>query len=130
MNRQLFYKEFGRLLYALAAVDGRVAPKEAEALKRVVKEQLVPHELFRDHFGSDHAFTTEFEFDVLVDRKADADACFESFIAYMSQHRDEQHAALDRTILAAAEEVAQAFHGVNKKELGYLIELRKAMAKH
>ena len=67
---------------------------------------------------------------MLVDRKADAAECFDSFIAYMSQHRDEQHVALDRTILRAADEVAQAFHGVNKKELVYLVELRKAMAKH
>ena len=48
----------------------------------------------------------------------------------MSQHRDEKNMALDRTILRAADEVAHAFHGVNKKELGYLIELRKALAKH
>ncbi len=129
MNRQLFYKEFGRLLYALAAVDGQVSTKEVATLKRIVKEQLVPHELFKDHYGSDQAFTTEFEFDVLLDRSADADACFDSFLAYMSQHRDEQHMALDRTILRAADEVANAFHGVNKKELGYLIELRKVMAK-
>jgi uncharacterized tellurite resistance protein B-like protein len=130
MNRQLFYKEFGRLLYALAAVDGQVSTKEADTLKRIVKERLVPHELFKDHFGSDQAFTTEFEFDVLVDQDADADACFDSFIAYMSQHRDEKHVGLDHAILRAADEVANAFHGVNKKELGYLVELRKALAKH
>ena len=64
-----------------------------------------------------------------METSADAAACFDSFIAYMSQHRDEQHMALDRTILRAADEVAHAFHGVNKKELAYLIELRKVMAK-
>lgn len=106
-----------------------MSTKEVDTLKRIVKERLVPHELFKDHFGSDQAFTTEFEFDVLVDQGADADACFESFIAYMSQHRDEKQVALDHTILRAADEVANAFHGVNKKELGYLMELRKSMAK-
>ena len=41
MEAQLFYKELGRLLYAGAAVDGTVSPKEVETIKRVVKERLV-----------------------------------------------------------------------------------------
>ena len=65
MQAQLFYKELGRLLYAVAAVDGTVSPKEVETIKRVVKKRLVPVEAGMDHFGSDQAYITEFEFDVL-----------------------------------------------------------------
>ncbi|MCB0791751.1 MAG: hypothetical protein H6595_08875 [Flavobacteriales bacterium] len=129
MNHQLFYKELGRLLYAIAAADGVVQDKEVATLKRVVKEQLVPTEPDTDHFGSDQAFIAEYEFDVLADRNAEADGCFNSFIAYISQHLTELTPELRGLIERMADAVADSFHGTNKSELGYLIELRKELAK-
>lgn len=129
MNHQLFYKELGRLLYAIAAADGRVSDKEVATLKQVVKEKLVPLEGSTDHFGSDQAYVAEFEFDVLADRDAEADGCFDSFIAYISQHLREVTPQLKDLILDMADAVADSFHGTNKHELAYLIELRKELAK-
>ncbi|MCB0795567.1 MAG: hypothetical protein KDB88_12595 [Flavobacteriales bacterium] len=129
MNHQLFYKELGRLLYAIAAADGKVADKEVAMLKKVVKEQLVPLENSTDHFGSDQAFIAEYEFEVLADRSAEADGCFDSFIAYISQHLEELTPELKKLILGMADAVGDSFHGTNKHELAYLIELRKELAK-
>lgn len=125
MEAQLFYKELGRLLYAIAAADGKVSDKEVATLKRIVSEELVPQEASTDHFGTDQAYITEFEFDVLADRGASVEGAFDSFIAYMARHRNDLDPERKELIYRAADAVANAFHGVNKAELPLLIELRK-----
>lgn len=125
MEAQLFYKELGRLLYAIAAADGRVSDKEVATLKRIVSEELVPLESSTDHFGTDQAYITEFEFDVLADRNASSEGAFDSFIAYMASHKNDLDPERKELIYRSADAVASAFHGVNKAELPLLIELHK-----
>ena len=125
MEAQLFYKELGRLLYAIAAADGKVTAQEIGTLKRIVSEELVPQEASTDHFGTDQAYITEFEFDVLADRDASSEGAFDSFIAYMAGHKNDLAPERRELIYRAADAVADAFHGVNKAELPLLIELRK-----
>ena len=127
MEAQLFYKEFGRLLYAIAAADGSVAAEEVATLKRIVSEQLVPLEASTDQFGTDQAFITEFEFDVLADRSASAEGAFDSFIAYMSRHHNDLSPERRKMILKAADAVARAFHGKSKDEIPMLRALRKQL---
>lgn len=125
MEAQLFYKELGRLLYAIAAADGKVSAKEVRALKRIVSEQLVPQEASTDHFGTDQAYITEFEFEVLAERAAGSDEAFDSFIAYMSRHKHDLAPERKALIYRSADAVAQAFHGVGRAELPLLIELHR-----
>jgi len=120
MNHQLFYKELGRLLYAIAAVDGRIAKAEVQRLHAIVAGELVPAEPATDKYGTDQAWITEFEFDVLADQGADPQGEFDSFIAYLSQHRKEVTPELQATILRWARAVAGSFHGTNKRELPML----------
>ncbi|MBL7964011.1 MAG: TerB family tellurite resistance protein [Flavobacteriales bacterium] len=127
MNHQLFYKELGRLLYAIAAVDGRVSKAEIDRLHDVVSRRLVPLEPATDKYGTDQAYITEFEFDVLADQGADPGDMFDSFVSYISQHRKEVAPELRDLILELSDQVAHAFHGVNKEELALLIELRKEL---
>lgn len=125
MEAQLFYKELGRLLYAIAAADGKVSAKEVRALKRIVSEQLVPQEASTDHFGTDQAYITEFEFEVLAERAAGSEEAFDSFIAYMSRHKHDLAPERKALIYRSADAVAQAFHGVGQAELPLLIELHR-----
>ena len=125
MEAQLFYKELGRLLYAIAAADGNISEKEVATLKRIVSEQLVPQEVTTDHFGTDQAYITEFEFDVLADRNASVEGAFDSFILYMSRHRNDLSPERKRSIYECADAVASAFHGRNGHELPLLKELHK-----
>lgn len=125
MEAQLFYKELGRLLYAIAAADGKVTEKEVATLKHIVSEELVPQEASTDHFGTDQAYITEFEFEVLADRSASVEGAFDSFIAYMARHKNDLDPERKQLIYRAADAVASAFHGVNKAELPLLIELHR-----
>ncbi|HRT54930.1 MAG TPA: hypothetical protein P5291_12650 [Flavobacteriales bacterium] len=125
MEKTLFYKELGRLLYAIAAADGRVQKKERDTLKWVVKDLLVPVESGLDHHGTDKAYITEFEFDVLADRHATSQEAFDSFVAYMAGHHKDLTEEQRELVLTCAEAVAHAYHGVGAKELPLLIELNK-----
>lgn len=125
MEAQLFYKELGRLLYAIAAADGRVSSKEVRELHRIVSEQLVPQEVATDHFGTDQAFITEFEFEVLADRAASVQGAFDSFIAYMARHKHDLTPGRRDLIYRCADAVARAFHGVGRAELPLLKELHQ-----
>jgi len=130
MEAQLFYKELGRLLYAIAAADGTVQDKELATLKRIVKEELAPNEASTDHFGTDQAYITEFEFEVLAERDAPVDEAFDSFVAYMARHRNDLGEARKSLIYMAADKVATAFHGVGKKEMPLIIELHRHLEQH
>lgn len=125
MEKTLFYKELGRLLYAIAAADGRIQRKERGTLRWVVKDLLVPVESGTDHHGTDTAYITEFEFDVLAERQATSDEAFDSFIAYMAGHHHDLGEERRELVLTCAEAVAHAWHGVGAKELPLLIELNR-----
>jgi len=127
MEATLFYKELGRLLYAIAAADGKVSTKEIDTLKWVVKDLLVPVEASTDHFGTDQAFVTEFEFDTLMDRGMSSANAYESFSTYFSEHRYHLGRERKELIYTCADAVANAMHGVNAKELPILIELHKLL---
>jgi hypothetical protein len=102
-----------------------VTEKEVAELKRIVKEELVPQEASTDHFGTDQAYITEFEFEVLADRVATVEGAFDSFVAYMARHRNDLSPERRELIYRAAGAVARAFHGVGRKELPLLIELHR-----
>lgn len=127
MDATLFYKELGRLLYAIAAADGQVNRKEVETVKWVVKDLLVPVEAGMDHHGTDQAFITEFEFDTLLERTATCEEAYASFTAYMDLHRHHLPKERRELIYNCAESVAHAMHGVNSKELPLLIDLHRLL---
>lgn len=127
MNTTLFYKELGRLLYAIAAADGKVTTKEVETMKWVVKDLLVPTEASVDHHGTDQAFITEFEFDTLMDRNMTAQEAYASFTAYMDLHKHHLEKERREMIYTCADAVANAMHGVNAKELPLLIDLHRLL---
>lgn len=127
MDQRKFYSELGKLLYAIAAVDGRIHAKEAATMKRVVSEQLVPQEASTDHFGTDQAYITEFEFDVLAENGESPEEAFDSFAIYLTQHRERLCAEQKELVMRAADVVAHAFHGIHAKELRMLAELKRRL---
>jgi hypothetical protein len=111
-----FYSELGKLLFALANVHGVIPKKEKEALKELVKKELAPAEKHTDKFGTDAAYYTEMEFDILEDSMPDPEQAFESFLFFIENH----HSAIDdrmrHVTLKVAKKLADTYHGTNKKE--------------
>ncbi len=122
-NYKEYYRQMGNLLYCMAAADGRIATKEWAELRRIVREELVPAEHHGDEFGSDAAFSVEFQFDVLEGNDAPTSTAWEELEEYLKHNA----ALLPETDLQrlkeAAEKVAAAFHGISKTEKNLLEKL-------
>lgn len=123
-NYQEFYKQMGNLLYSMAAIDGKIAPKELKELRRMVREELVPQEKHNDEFGTDAAYAVEFQFDVLEGSDAHSSEAWEEAKEYL-KHNSALLPEKDRNLLMhGAEHVAAAFHGISKAEHMLLDKLK------
>jgi hypothetical protein len=122
-----FYAELGKLLYAVADVDGMITKAEKEALKRIVREQLVPGEKHNDEFGSDAAWYAEMQFDFMDEEMRDPAEAFESFISFVEDHHTAFSDQLKKTCMEVTATIAKAYHGTNKKEKALLDSLRKKL---
>ncbi|MCX6292155.1 MAG: hypothetical protein NT126_10375 [Bacteroidetes bacterium] len=120
-----FYSELGKLLYAVADVDGVITQEEKSALKKLIRKELVPVEKSTDEFGTDAAFYAEFEFDILEDAKASPQAAFNSFITFVENHHSAFDHRLRNATLKIVNELAEAFHKNSENEK-VLIEKLKA----
>ena len=125
-NYQEYYKQMGNLLYSVASIDGSIAPKEWTALRKMVKEELVPAEAHNDEFGTDAAFAVEFQFDILEGNDATSEMAWEDLEEYLKHNAPLLPAADKLRMLEASTRVAAAFHKLNKEEkniLGKLVKL-------
>lgn len=124
-----FYAELGKLLYAVADVNGVITQREKRTIKDIVKKELVPKEKHKDEFGTDAAFYAEFEFDVLDELYLDPEEALRSFIGFVEEH----HTAFDRRMINAcirlAEKLAFAYRSShnNYKEKSLIDKLKKRL---
>ena len=81
----------------------------------MVKEAGAP-EGSTDHFGSHQAISLS-PSSTLADRDAEADGCFDSFIAYISQHLREVTPQLKDLVLDMAD-AGRLFHGTKQARAG------------
>jgi uncharacterized tellurite resistance protein B-like protein len=127
-NYQEFYKQMGNLLYSIAAIDGNIAAKELNELRRMVREELVPREKHDDEFGTDAAYAVEFQFDLLEGSDALSAEAWDEVEDYL-KHNSALLPEKDRNLLMeGAEHVAAAFHGINKAEHSLLNKLKALLA--
>ena len=127
MRYEHFYSELGKLLYAVADVDGVISREEKETLLSMVKDELAPKEKHVDKFGTDVAFYTEIEFELLEDQVMDAQTAFNSFIDYVEEHHTGIDETMRRTAIKLAEKLAGAYKGKSKKEQELLTVLKKKL---
>jgi uncharacterized tellurite resistance protein B-like protein len=111
-----FYSELGKLLYAVADIDGVITQAEKKALHDIVKKELVPAEKHKDEFGTDAAYYAEIEFEILDEEIGDAETAFNSFIDFVEEHHTAFNGNMKRVCLHVAKEIANAYHKTNKKE--------------
>jgi len=122
-----FYSELGKLLYAVAHIDGAITQKEKNVLNAIIRKELVPVEKHMDEYGTDVAFYTETEFDFLEDQNADSETAFNSFIDFIEEHHTAFDNRMKKVCLHVANELASAYKGKNKKEIRLIQKLEKAL---
>lgn len=127
MTYRQFYSELGKLLYAVADVDGVISQKEKNALKKIIETELVPKERTRDKFGTDAAYYAEIEFDILDDSMIDAEQAFRSFIFFVEEHHTAINTDMRDVVLKIVKRLAAAYHKSNKKEKELVDKLEKKL---
>jgi hypothetical protein len=125
MRYQDFYTELGKLLYAIAKVDGKVGAREFTALKKIVKEELLQLENSHDQFGTDNAYYVEMEFDFLEGNFGDPEQAFTSFLDFIEEHKSAITPELKGLIAHLSAKIASSEMGIHPKEQLYLRRLEE-----
>lgn len=125
MITRSYYKELGKLLYAVAKADGKINSHEVKELKKIIKSELVPAEKETDKFGTDTAFYTEFEFEAYEEMDIDADLAYDSFISFVKEHNNYVTLEMREKAYYLATNVSDVFKGKNKAEKDLLTRLKK-----
>lgn len=122
-----FYSELGKLLYAIADVDGMISKKEKSTILDLVKKELVPNEINKDEFGTDAAYYTEIEFEFLEDTIPEPQAAFESFVNFIENHKTAINKRMIEATRKVALHLADVHYSTSKKENKLLTELNKKL---
>ncbi|WP_304234618.1 hypothetical protein [Jiulongibacter sediminis] len=118
-----FYQQLGKVFYGIAHVDGTVRFDEVEKLDIVVKNHWLPLEDTFDEFETDSAYQIEIVFSWLNENDWDQENILPDLKDFMKEHPKLFSKANRQLIYDTAEQIAESFHGMNKKEKSYLIEL-------
>ena len=124
MSTALFYKELGKLLYAMALADKTITKEEKEEVSKQIAERLLHKEVDADQFGSNEAWITQFSFDTTEEVGGGGEEAFEEFLTFIKQYRNELTEQEIEICYRLSEHVANAYRHVNKNESKMLISLR------
>lgn len=125
LNIKQFYKELGRLLYAVAMADKKIQPKEVQELHEFVSKELASSEPTSDSSGMNQAFYTSFEFEDYARQHISIKKAHNSFIKFLDANIMEIDPALIDKSIQAIEKVAGAFRKVNEKERVLIDSIKK-----
>jgi hypothetical protein len=127
MKNKEFYSEVGKLLYAMAYIDGVISPEEKKEMQNHLRKDLIPVENNQDEFGTNVANYTEFEFDILEEEIADAETSLQSFIDFMEEHSTAIDEKKKNQCLYLADRIANAYRGTNKSEKKLIKRLKEML---
>ena len=116
LNVKQFYKELGRLLYAVAMADKKIQKKEVKALHEFVSRELALSEPTSDSSGMNQAFYTDFEFEQYASQNISIKEAHDSFMKFLDTNVMEIGPELIDKSVEAIEKIAGSFRKINKKE--------------
>lgn len=127
MDIKQFYAELGKLLYAVADIDGVITKQEKDELHNLISSRLTQREIHTDEYGTNDAWYAEFEFDVAEEQGMTSEDAFESFSLYMEEHGKYFDASMKDICLLLADRLAGSFHHINAKEKAMLQKLKEVL---
>jgi uncharacterized protein (DUF302 family) len=125
-----FYQNLGKLFYAIATVDNFVRKEELDKLKEIVKKEWLTENLIEDTLTTDAEASIINTFKWLQnDEEYNAEACFNSFMAFKKEQEHLFTSNINTLIFKTARAIASSFSGVNKGELILLTKLQLELNK-
>jgi hypothetical protein len=122
-----FYSELGKLLYAVADIDGFISQKEKQALLNMVKNELAEKEEHSDMFQTNAAFYSEIEFDFDEEQITDPRSAFESFTGFIEDHYAVFDDHIKEVCLYTVKKLSEAYRNTNKIEKELIDKLEKKL---
>jgi hypothetical protein len=127
MGNSLFYKELGKLLYAIAAADNNITAAERKSLGKEITERLLHKERSTDRYGTSKAWDTQFSFETSEDQGVTADDAFDEFLGYIKAYKNDLKEDEVDICLKLADHIADSYHHINKNENKLLSQLRHSL---
>ncbi|MFZ9662093.1 MAG: hypothetical protein ACO29O_09470 [Chitinophagaceae bacterium] len=127
MNIRDFYAEVGKLLYAVAEIDGVISKKEHDELYKLIRTRMAHREKHTDSFGTNDAWYAAFEFDVAEDQGMTVEDAFESFTSFIKENKHLLDNDLKEICLMLADKMAMSYYHTNKKEKELINKLKEVL---
>ncbi len=116
-NIKQYYKELGKLVYAVAAADGVVQPEEKDKLHQFVLKEMANHEPTVDSSGMNQAFYVDFEFDDTEEKHPAANEIIRSYTRFVHSNFEPKDEELIMNSIKLLEAVALAYSKKNEKNI-------------
>ncbi|MGZ3862178.1 MAG: hypothetical protein ACXVPN_11690 [Bacteroidia bacterium] len=116
-NLKQYYKELGKMVYAVANADGQIKPEETEALQNFVLKDLAAREKAMDSSGMNEAFYVDFEFEHSAEIKLDPKEAAKSYAKFIHNNFESGDEKLIRHSVKLLEVVAVAYSRETEKEV-------------
>jgi hypothetical protein len=116
-NVKQYYKELGKLVYAIAIADGNIQPEEKDKLNSFVLKNLSHLEHETDTSGMNKAFYVDFEFDNSELMHIDTDLAVKSFSQYVNSNSEPGDEKLINQSVQLLEAVSDAFTEKKEKQI-------------
>src|ERR1700745_2330572 len=115
-NLKQYYKELGKVVYAVAITDGVIKQEEIDALHEFVQKDLANNEPTTDSSGMNEAFYVDFEFENSIKTNLEIPAAIRSFSNFIHNNYEPGDEALVRRSVKLLEVVADAYTRKKEKE--------------
>jgi hypothetical protein len=116
-NIKQYYKELGKLVYAVAVADGTIQTEERDKLHQFVLKELAAHESSVDSSGMNQAFYVDFEFDETEEKHPDGNSVIASYNKFVHNNYEANDGELIDNSLKLLEAVASAYSKRNEKNI-------------
>lgn len=116
-NVKQYYKELGKLVYAVAIADGAIQEEERDKLHEFVLKELADKEPTTDSSGMNQAFYVDFEFDEAAEKLLPIDQVIKGYTRFVQSNREPDDKVLIRNSVKLLESVADAYSKKKEKNI-------------
>ena len=116
-NIKQYYKELGKIVYAVAIADGVIKTEEVEALHQFVEKDLARNETHFDSSNMNEAFYVDFEFENSAEKNMGINEAIKSYAKFIHTNYEPGDEALINRSVKQLETVANAYTRQKEKEV-------------
>ena len=118
---KVFFQKTGKILFAIAMADKKIAPQEYEALQSIIQEELKLSHLKEDELK--HITQLKYAFDWMIENPKTIDDILIEYIEFLNNNRALFTPEIKDFIYKTANRIAGSYANKNKSELIVLAKI-------